>query len=63
MVTGSIRSACWRRGWGGQFIFVVRDLDLVVVVTSDWWDPAAIDAAYAEAFSFLDDVVVPAATP
>ncbi len=50
-------------GWGGQFIFVVRDLDLVVVVTSDWWDPAAIDAAYAEAFSFLDDVVVPAATP
>lgn len=47
-------------GWGGQFIFVIDELDLVVVVTSEWWDQASLDAAYDQAFSLLDDWVAPA---
>jgi CubicO group peptidase (beta-lactamase class C family) len=50
-------------GWGGQFIFVIEDLDLVVVVTSEWWDETSLDAAYEQAFTLLDDYIVPASLP
>jgi CubicO group peptidase (beta-lactamase class C family) len=47
-------------GWGGQFVFVVEDLDLVVVVTSNWWDDTSLDEAYDQAFTLLDAHIVPA---
>jgi CubicO group peptidase (beta-lactamase class C family) len=33
--TGRSRRVFFARGYGGQFIYVVPDLDLVTVVTSD----------------------------
>jgi hypothetical protein len=44
-------------------IFVIDELDLVVVITSEWWDQASLDAAYGQAFSLLDDWIAPAVAP
>lgn len=49
--------AAW--GHGGQFIFVIRDLDLVVVITSQWQGPSSTE--HYRALSRLMEVyVVPA---
>lgn len=48
-------------GYGGQFIFVVSELDLLVVATSSWnvTQPEA-DAQYQDVFSLLSDWILPA---
>ena len=48
-------------GYGGQFIFVVEDLDMVVVATSAWFRGASA-ATNGEVFALLANHVLPAAT-
>jgi hypothetical protein len=50
-------------GLGRAVVFVIEDLGLVVVITSEWWDEASLDAAYEQAFTLLDEHLVPAALP
>jgi CubicO group peptidase (beta-lactamase class C family) len=50
-------------GYGGQFIFIVRELDLVVVITSDWTLGAEKEESYANAFALLEERVLPAVQP
>ena len=47
-------------GYGGQFIFVVPDLDLVVVATSAWFRGAQA-ATNGQVFALLEDFILPAA--
>ena len=48
-------------GYGGQMVFVVRDLDLVVVVTHEWNVDGDVSSANAErAFALLDRIVAAA---
>lgn len=49
-------------GWGGQNIFVVRDLDLVVVFTSRW-DVGQSGEYVAGLYSLLEDYILPAILP
>ena len=47
-------------GYGGQFVFVVEDLDMVVAATSAWFlEPAA--STHQEVFEILSDYILPAA--
>ncbi len=46
-------------GYGGQFIFVVEDLDLVVVTTSAWFRSAAA-STNGPVFALLEEFVIPA---
>jgi CubicO group peptidase (beta-lactamase class C family) len=49
-------------GWGGQFIFIFEDLNMVVVTTSDWWGTTAESSAtYTALFNIVASHVVPAA--
>ena len=48
-------------GYGGQFIFVVQDLDMVVVFTSAWFRGARA-TTNGEVFRLLADYILPAAT-
>lgn len=51
-------------GWGGQFIFVVPDLDLVVVATSKWNVTESESLRQASAvFSLLSHFILPAVRP
>jgi CubicO group peptidase (beta-lactamase class C family) len=48
-------------GYGGQFIYVVPDLDLVIVFTSTWTvDPAVSGDQADQIMRMLDDVLEPA---
>ena len=48
-----------RRGWGGQKIHVIPDLDLVIVTTANSRNASqAIDT-----FGLLETVIFPATTP
>lgn len=44
-------------GYGGQYLLVAPDLDLVVLCTSDWRQPE-----YPEHYALIKDFVIPAAT-
>jgi CubicO group peptidase (beta-lactamase class C family) len=50
-------------GYGGQYLYVVPERDLVVLVTADWHDlgPADVDAMYETMFNVIADDIVPAA--
>ncbi|MGB0716684.1 MAG: serine hydrolase domain-containing protein [Phycisphaerae bacterium] len=51
-------------GYGGQFIFVVPNLDLVVVATSDWTVSQQAAGSQASAiFNLLDDWILPSVLP
>lgn len=48
-------------GYGGQFIFIVPDLDLVVVMTSTWTlKGPALQASYDAKFDLLENWIMPA---
>ena len=47
-------------GYGGQFVFVVPELNMVVVATSDWHRPVA-ESTYDEVFDLMERFIVPAA--
>ena len=46
--------AFWAAGYGGQYLMVVPDVDLVVLCTSDWKQPE-----YPEHFALVADFVLP----
>jgi CubicO group peptidase (beta-lactamase class C family) len=43
------------KGFGGQYLLVAPDLDLVVLCTSDWHQPE-----YPEHYALVRDFVIPA---
>jgi CubicO group peptidase (beta-lactamase class C family) len=47
-------------GYGGQFIFVAPELDMVVVATSAWWRGEQA-ATNGQVFAILEDLILPAA--
>jgi CubicO group peptidase (beta-lactamase class C family) len=48
----------YARGYGGQFLVVLPDLDLVVACTSDWKQPE-----YPDHFALLERFIVPSTHP
>ena len=44
----------YARGYGGQYLLVVPDLDIVILCTSDWRQPE-----YPEHYALINDFVIP----
>ena len=54
------RRVIYARGYGGQMIYIVPDLDLTVVMTSDSRLPATIDGHFGVLNRLLTDRILPA---
>ena len=49
------RGAFYARGYGGQYLMVIPQADLVVLCTSDWKQPE-----YPQRFRLVEDFLAPA---